>query len=148
MKYLALIIVVLLMTLRGAGQDLSAQDVPEKVRKAFEARYPDTYVYEWEYKRKSGFYEAEFMYRGVKHEACFTREGLWISTEKELKISELPKAVSEGLVKTRYGDWKIDEVKEHQSGSSSLVYEIEVKQGKKEVDLFFLPDGSLLRVEK
>jgi len=148
MKFLLLIFFKLIVISGIIGQDLAPRDVPEKVRSAFESRYPDTYVYEWEYKRKSGFYEAEFMYKGIRHEACFTDEGVWIATEKELKKSDLPEAVLNALEKSAYGDWKVDEVTMHESEKIPVVYEIEVKKGKRELDLYFFPDGKLMQVKK
>lgn len=147
MRYLLLIFAKLIVVSCAMGQDLAPRDVPEKVRSAFETRYPDTYVYEWEYKRKSGFYEAEFMYKGLKYEACFTREGIWVSTEKELKKRDLPEAVLNAL-EAEYGDWKVDEVKGHESDKIPEIYEIEIKKGKREMELFFLPDGKLMRIKK
>lgn len=147
MKYLLLFFVSLTVVCGAVGQDLALRDVPEKVRNAFDSRYPDSYVYEWEYKKKTGFYEAEFMYKGFKYEAYFTKEGVWVATEKEIGKKDLPEAVLNAL-EAEYGDWKIDEVTEHETEKIPVMYEIEIKKGKRELEVYFLPDGKVVRVKK
>lgn len=131
---------------------LSAQSkkdgqVPEVVRLAFDKKYPDTYVYDWDYKKKRGIYEAEFMSEGCKHKAVFTTTGTWVSTEKKIRLTDLPSAVRDTFDKSDYSQWKTDDIRQYfLAAPPNIFYSIEVEKGKYEEDLFFTVDGN--RLEK
>ena len=151
MKTIAYLLLALFLfegSLNAYSQDLKESEVPTAVTATFKKLHPDTYVHEWEYSRKNQQYEAEFILKGTRYEAYFTRDGQWLRTERDIMKADLPQEVLAGLAKTEYAAWKIDDVEEHQSPEHALFYEIEVEQGKQEVYLYFLPDGKLIRTEK
>lgn len=130
---------------KASGSDLRPSEVPEKVKKSFDARYPDTYVYEWEWKRKQGLYEAEFIHKGKKYEAFFTPSGKWVRTERDMKKDEVPRIIYDRLQNSEYAGWEIDDVEEHSTPEYDLVYKIELEKGKQEIYLYLLPDGKMVQ---
>lgn len=123
---------------------LSANNVPEEVKKSFAKKYPNMYVYEWEFKKKTGEYEAEFIQNGLKYEALYTPVGKWVKTARELKKEDLPQVVWEAIAKSDYAGWKVDDIEEVSSPGHSLFYEIEMKLQKQKVYLYFLADGTAI----
>lgn len=121
-------------------QDLKASEVPGVVKDSLKAKYPDVYVYEWEKKKK--MYEAEFIIKGIKYEALFTKEGIWVSTTRDIKQKDVPQEVWNSLSKTEYTAWKIDDIEEHNTPKYERLYEIELKLNKQKVVLYFTPDGT------
>lgn len=149
MKPITLFIFLLtaLISQNTFSQELKESEVPKVVRDSFRAKYPDVYVYEWEWKKKKRVFEAEFMIEGEEYEAYFTRDGVWIKTERDIKGFEVPQNVWDSLDKTEYAHWKIDDIEEHSTPKYKLIYEIEVKTKrpyKRKVYLYFLPNGKLV----
>jgi uncharacterized membrane protein YkoI len=124
------------------GQDLKESDVPLKVRETFKSLYPDTYVYEWEWEKKKGLYEAEFILKGKKHEGYFAPDGTWKKTTQDIKKHEVPEAIWRSIGQSAYAGWEIDDTEIHHTPQHKVVYEIEVKQKKQKVKLYYLPDGT------
>lgn len=145
-KYYHSILFVLCLLVTGLtySQELKENQIPQAVKDSFAAKYSNTYVYEWEWKKKEKLYEAEFMLKGNKYEAYFMPDGQWIRTERDIKKRELPKAIKDAIAQSEYADWEIDDVEEHSTPKYEVVYEVEVEKGKQETYLYFLPDGSLV----
>lgn len=120
------------------AQEVKENNVPQAVVEAFKQKYPESFVYEWEWIKKEKLYEAEFMFKGNKHEAFFTKEGEWNRTEKEIVMNDLPNGVRDAFYKSEYAQWKIDDVKEIVTAGNDVIYNIEVEKGKKEIELLFL----------
>ncbi len=145
MKKLFLIVLIgMMMPLVSYTQELKEKNVPLEVRSAMKQKFPDAYVYEWEWIKKEKLYEAEFMHKGYKHEAFFSQDGKWTRTEKEIAMKDLPPAVVEAFSKTEYALWRLDDVKEIITSKNQVIYNIEVEQGRREVELYFTKDGQLL----
>lgn len=124
------------------AQELKASKVPEAVRSQLKSRYPDVFVYEWEWKKKEKLYEAEFIINGITYEAYYTAEGEWVRTERGLTKSELPEAVLESLKRSSYADREIKDVEVHSTPKHERIYEVELKFKKQKIKLYWLPDGS------
>lgn len=124
-----------------SAQDISEKEVPAEIIKSFKAKYPGQYAYEWERKKKSGVYEAEFNMDGKKYEARFTSEGIWISTSRDIKKSEVPQAVWDSIAKSEYASWDKDDCEEIQLPSGT-VFRIEVEKGDHEKRIYFAANGT------
>ncbi len=125
--------------------DIKESDVPEAVKQSFKKLYPNSYVYEWEFKKKSNIYEAEFYLKGEKYKSYFDAQGEWQKTEIEVKNKALPEVISKQLAQTKYANWKIDDVKRQLTPKTkNVIYIVEVEQGKQETWLSFSLDGKLL----
>ncbi len=127
------------------NKNSSAQvNIPEEVKRSFSKQYPDSYVYEWEWKKKVKLYQAEFMLKGKKHKAMFSENGDWVRTRSEIKKKDIPAPVLKSITQSIYAEWEIDDAEEHITPAHTLLYEIEMERGKQEVYLYFLPDGQLM----
>ncbi len=129
----------------ASGQDVKKKEIPTAVAERFRSKYPDVYVYEWEWKKKKKIYEADFIMKGKKYEACFTADGDWVKTKREIKKHEIPQAVWNSLAVTIYTDWIIDDLEEHSTPDYVLVYVIQVKSNKQKTSLYFLPNGEKVK---
>lgn len=127
------------------AQDLKEHEVPKLVKTGFSKKYPNVYVYNWEWKKKKQVYEAEFKIKGEKYEAYFTDTGTWVKTERDLKEKEIPAVIWNHIKTTEYADWKVEDTEEHSTPQYKLLYEIELKikkPKKKKVYLYYLPNGN------
>src|SRR5206468_966913 len=77
----------------------AAQNVPETVKNAFAKSFPNTTVKKWD--KEDSNYEANFTKDGKSMSATFDANGTWMETETDIKISELPAAVTD-YVKSNY----------------------------------------------
>ncbi len=129
----------------GQAQELNESNVAGAVVNAFKSKYPNIYVYEWEWKRKLALYEAEFRLNGRKAEAFYTADGKWVKTKIELEDEELPAVIAENIHKGSYAGWEIDDVNELSTPENARFYEVELKSGKRKVYQYFTPDGQQLQ---
>lgn len=144
--YLIALTAFIFMYFPASSQDLRPGDVPEAVRAEFTKKYPNMYVYEWEWKRKKGLYKAEFAINGFEHEAYFKPNGEWAYTEKEISYLQLPEKVIHSIRNSEYSNWKLDDIEEYNTPEHPVVYKVELEKGKAEVDLYFLPDGTQITI--
>lgn len=129
------------------AQSKKKNNIPQVVKDSFTVKYPNTYVHEWEYKKKENAYEAEFRVKTDKMEAYFSPTGAWQYTKRKIRVNMIPEAVKLHLSKSAYGSWKIDDAEEYQSPEHPLYYKVEVELNLKEVDLYYLPNGTVIRTE-
>lgn len=139
-----LITICCLISIIARCQEVKEKDVPATVKKSFQSIYSNSYVYEWEWKKKEKLYEAEFMDNGNKCEAYFNQAGEWIETTIGIKRDQLPQAIVDNISKSEYKDFKIDDVEEINTSQYKVLYKVEVEKGKRELYLYFLPDGKLI----
>lgn len=125
------------------GQNSYKHRIPDTVIAAFDAKYPDTYVYDWKWKKKKQYFSAEFMMLGDKHKARFTPDGKWIFTKIKIKRKNLPDSIYRAIQNSSYSSWRIDDVEVHCAPDKEVIYKVELEQGKREVHLYYLADGSL-----
>ena len=119
----------------------TAQNIPAAVNQAFTKAFPSTTVKKWD--KEDGNYEANFSKDGKTMSATFDANGKWMETETDIKISELPAAVTD-YVKANYKSATIKEAAIISNSSSSKIYEAEVK-GK---DLLFDETGKFIKEAK
>lgn len=117
----------------------------EVIQSALTAKYPNATHVEWE--KKGTYLVADCRLEGKDVDIWFTTDGQWKMTETELLAADLPQAVTAALAaNATYGSWRVDDrdLLEYANGKASE-YVIEVEQGNKEFDLYFLADGTFLR---
>lgn len=141
---LLIILSVVFFQLNGFSQEMKEHEVPKIVRDGVKKKYPQVYIYEWEWKKKRNVYQVEFIIKGYEYEADFTTEGVWVKTERDLSRNDIPAAVWESFNKTQYASWKIDDLEEHNTPKYKSVFAFEVKSNKTKVLLYFLPSGELV----
>ena len=116
----------------------TAQNIPAQVSNAFAKAFPATTVKKWD--KEDGNFEANFSKDGKTMSATFDANGKWLETETDIKITELPAAVT-SYINTNYKGASIKEAAVISNPSSSKLYEAEVK-GK---DLLFDEQGKFLK---
>lgn len=125
----------------GTSFSVRAQKTPpQTVVTAFNQKFPgmtDVDV-DWS-KEKNGEWEAEFEQGDVEISANFSADGVWLETETEVKVTDLPAAVQVALTGK-----KVKEATRIQRADGSTVYEAEVKHK----DLIFDAAGNLLSEAK
>ncbi|MFN3875017.1 MAG: PepSY-like domain-containing protein [Flavobacteriales bacterium] len=107
--------------------------------------YPKAQVKEWKQGTKN--IRAEFKLKGETYKATYTAEGNWVRTEHDIKKDELPKAVHRALIASKYSAWKIDDAEEHATPEHAQLFKVKAKSETESAELFFLPDGKLLKEE-
>lgn len=116
--------------------------VPQKVKDAFEAKFPHAKSVKWEQEEK-GEWEAEFKMQGVEFSANFNEDGTWMETEHELENGDLPKAVADRL-NTDFSGFEIEEA-EMVEREEGVFYEVELEKGKTETKLLVDDNGNVVR---
>lgn len=120
-------------------------DVPEKVKQAFNVKYPGARSVKWELNESS--YEAEFKWKGKHYEAEFDAEGKWLLQSVDVSVKELPVSVKSSL-DSLYAGAKIREVEYQESANQGPLYIIEVRFDSKDLELYFTSTGQFLYEKK
>lgn len=119
--------------------------VPEAVKSAFKAKFPNVASIEWEAEIEE-VYEAEFKQNGKKMSAAFKSDGTWIETETSIKVKALPRAVRDAAAKTFPG-YELEEANVVERPDQAVAYGVEMEKEEKSVDALFALDGKLLEQE-
>src|ERR1700733_8257629 len=80
-----------------SAQKLQDSQVPQAAKTAMEKKFPGVKV-KWEKEGKD--FEAAFTKDSKKMSAVFDASGTWKETETNIKVSDLPKAVTDYMTKT------------------------------------------------
>lgn len=124
-------------------QEIKTADVPAAVQAAFQKEFPEAAGADWE--MWDGKYKVEFRQGGVKHMVGFDNAGMRISHGMEIKIADLPAAVSEAIAKNHPGSKIDDAYKIEKEGKTMYKIELDGSPDKKVV---YSADGELLKEKK
>lgn len=80
--------------------------IPAVVTDAFKYKYRNAESVEW--KDKLSHYLVSFQLSGDKYEASFKNDGTWVYSQKEIGKDDLPGAVEDGLDKSKYAEWTVN----------------------------------------
>lgn len=136
-----LIVLVSTMALTACGQK---ENVPEKVKTAFDQKFPNAKKIRWD-KENASEWEAEFKINGVEYSANFKSDGTWMETEYEIEESELPAAVKQTL-DNEFASYEIEEV-EISETREGKVFELQMEKDDTDVDVAISPVGKVLKKE-
>lgn len=137
--------VIVLGVNTSSAQKMKEADVPKEVVSGFHSNFKDAKAKEWE--KEDAIYEAEFDWNKVETSATFSSEGKLLTTEHEIKVTDLPKNVADYVAKN-YAGYKITEASKIEDAATKKVsYEAEIQKGKEEMDLMFDADGHFLSKE-
>lgn len=140
---------LLLPLLLAAALPLAAQTTkvnpPAAAQTHLKQHYPKAEVKEWKQGAKN--FRAEFKLRGETYKATYTAEGAWVRTEHDIKKEELPSAVMRAIKAGKHAAWKLDDAEEHATPEQAKLYKVKLQSEKENAELFFLPDGKLLKEE-
>jgi len=133
------LVVAIAMQSCGNKEDNRA---PEKVKAAFNQKFPKAKKVEWE-KENESEWEAEFKVDGEEYSANFSSDGEWMETEYEIKESEIPANIR-AILNQNFTDYKIEEpeIAETPAGKS---YEMEIEMGEEEFEVTIDSKGNLTK---
>lgn len=132
---------IILLSLFALVQTKSIAGVPDAVKKAFEAMFPDVKKAHWE-KEKTGNYEAEFTREGREISAVFDQDGKWKETETQILPETLPEPVKRAIER-KYTNVKIKECFRLQKPGGAILYEAEIKADGKKREVILDENGTI-----
>lgn len=138
MKKLSLLVVLVLT----ATLQSFAQDIPSKVKDAFDKKFPHAKSVEWE-KESVSEWEAEFKMNGKEYSANFGTNGTWKETEYEVSIKELPDAIKNALNKEFKG-YEIEDA-EITETPTYRAYEVEIEKDETTMEVVIDKNGKILK---
>ena len=138
MKKTTLLLATVLSALFANAQKVKETEVPAPVKTSFEKQYPGIKVEKWE--KEGTNFEAEFDLKKVETSSLFDANGTMLETETEIKVSELPKGVTDYVTKN-LGGKKIKEASKIVDASSVTTYEAEVDGA----DYIFDTNGNFIK---
>lgn len=110
---------------------------------AFDEKYPSAKDVEWE--TRNDYIIVDFKQDKIEKEAWFDNNGGWYMTETDIPFAQLPEAVKTAFQQSEYAAWKVDDVDMIERKDAETVYVLEVEQGNNDVDLYYSPDGILVK---
>lgn len=142
-KQIFILVAAFLVSISASGQ--TAKDVPAGVKATFSQKFPAASKTEWG-RENDQEWEAEFNLDGKEYSATFDNAGVWMETECEITLKEVPASVKTTLDKESAG-FKIGEsvTAEDKEGK---VYEFLLTKDKKEYELLIDLNGKLIKKEE
>ncbi len=144
-NYAFIALLLMAFSMSSFAQKQSRKDVPENVQSAFIAKFPDAQKVKWEMENESEW-EAEFKWKNKEYSANFTTEGVWVETEYEIKVNEIPSNIK-AIMDKNLTAYKIEEVEIAESASGQS-YEMEISMGKEEFEISIDEQGNFTRLKK
>ena len=138
MKKSILLFAVAFTTITANAQKMKEADVPAAVKGAFTKAYPNTKAGSWV--KENGNFEAEFDFNKAEMSVLIDPSGNITETESEIKMSELPKAVTDYCAKNFAGK-KITEVSKIVDAKGVVTFEAEINK----MDEIFSADGTFIK---
>lgn len=129
---------------------LSKHQVPKLVLEAFEKSHPDAKGVEFEEETFEGkaAYEVEYKKEGKEYEFLYTADGSLVQKEEEINVQTLPEPVVQAITKV-HPKAKIKEAEKVMKPDGTLTgYEVEIKEGGKELELELDTSGQILKTER
>ena len=124
---LGVLIAAAALTGEALAQPLPADQVPAKVREAFQSKFPGVSQVEWKLKNDKN-YEAEFKRKGVEVAAKFDPKGKWLETETAIEQADLTKEVQATLTKEFKGYKIIETQKVERADDKRPLFEVHLEK--------------------
>ena len=118
-------------------------NTPVTVTSAFKQKFPNAKSVKWN-KENAHEYEASFELDAAKYSANFSNNGDWLETESPVSFDQLPEKVQK-VFNVSHKSTAIMAVSKIETAKRITKYEIEIKEGKKTVELFYLADGASIK---
>ena len=126
----------LLVTLGCSAQ----KNIPQVVKDAFASKFPNVVVTKWD--KEDNDFEANFSKDAKTMSATFDAKGIWLETETDISVKELPATIV-SYMEEHYKGEKIKEAAIIVTSKAEM-YEVEVK----DKDVLFDTSGKFLKVEE
>ena len=137
---------VLIKTVIDSGKDYDYHDyipstAPGSIAELIEQKYPGARIVDIE--RENGMIEVEIIDGNRKKDVYFNIANEWVKTEWEVRVSELPAAVTTAIANSQYASYRIDDADYVQTPAVEY-YLIELEKGNSEVKLRITETGTIL----
>jgi hypothetical protein len=132
-------ILVLTLLFCAAAISYSQIKVPEKVKTAFETKFPKAESVKW--RMDDDDYSSDFTFDSVNYFAGFDDDGKWTETGVAILFDNLPDAVKQ-VVKKTYKDTDIKNVYSVEDSDGKIYYEVDVLKNGKTVEAYYNKDGT------
>ena len=113
------------------------------VQTTFDEMFPGISRVEWDWEQ--GYYVAEFREGGREKSVWFDTNGVWMLTETDVPVSELPQAILASIQSGEYAGWRIEDVDYIERRDMEPIYVVDMELGEQDVDLHYSVDGHLLQ---
>ncbi len=118
------------------------EKVPEKVKSAFNQKYPGAKKVDWDMEEKNEW-EAEFEMNEKEMSATFDQNGKWLETETEIEDEDIPAAVKETL-KSQFKDYEVEEA-EYLESPEAIGFEIKLEGDEEDMEVLIEKNGKILK---
>ncbi|HTA62982.1 MAG TPA: PepSY-like domain-containing protein [Bacteroidia bacterium] len=127
------------------AQKIATDKVPTNVQVSFKKQFAQANKVEWEMEEAD--YEVNFKNSGVESSAKYNKDGGWLSTEQEIKKTELPASVKQAVDKD-FPKAELDEIEKVTYPNNKTDYEMEVEVGKQKFEVLYSTEGKQLKKEE
>jgi hypothetical protein len=149
--YLIISALSIFLTINKAlyAQIIKEKDVPAAVINTHKTKFANAKNLKWEYKKDKKIYVVDCINENYNTEVTYAQNGKWIKTEKEINEQELPKAITESYLKSKYAQGSISKIKEvSRNDSKEKEYKLKVESGSLKYQLKYASSGKLLKAEE
>jgi len=131
------------LTLLCVSATIFAQSTPSAVTAAFNQKFPGATNVKWD-KENVHNYEASFELKDGKYSANFSDTGTWLETESPFSFTLLPEKVQTAF-NTEHKGATIIAISKIETSKGEIKYEVEIKSGKKTVEVFYTTEGKEIK---
>lgn len=96
-----------------------------------------------EFDKEGAFIEIDIVDGNIHKEVLFDTNNEWVSTEWDIRSSNVPDIVMNALKASEYGNYKIDDIDALEK-PDGMFYVFELESGKKEIYLTIKSDGTIV----
>jgi hypothetical protein len=144
MKRTQSIILLIGFVFFGVAAQAQFRSIPGAVTDSFKVHYPAASDVKWS--DKVTLFQASFTNNGDAYLAKFKSKGEWLSSQKDIAEDKLPSVVKDGLAKSKYASYKIENVKQIFLPNNVTQYGLSVSNGSiTKKNLLFNSEGQLLK---
>lgn len=141
-KKIMMLLCAAFLCITAYAQKISADKVPSPVMNAFKAKFPNAANPKWEMEDEKD-YEVNFKMSNVAHSAVFNAKGVWLQTESELKVVELPASVTQAIAK-QFPGFKVEKGEKFEDVAHGSCYEVEIEKGEETFDVLMKANGEVI----
>lgn len=119
---------------------------PAKVQVAFKKMYPKVVKVEWS--KKGGYHIADFTMNNYEIDVWFSAKAQWVMTETDVEaLGAIPVPVAKAFMESTMASLRLEDVRiiTFPKHPTVIVIEVEAYNFDEEFQLFYAPDGTLLR---
>lgn len=120
--------------------------LPENVKRAFQKMYPKATDVEWE--QMAGCYVAEFIADNQEIDVWLSNDAEWVMTETDVEsLEKVPTPVAEAFMNSTMAGMRLRDVRiiTFPKRPTVIVMEVQQYNSDEEFQLFYAPDGTLLK---